>query len=124
MAFTGTPVVKQISDRMVRITEVSLASAAAGTIVLTGAVSPPSGSVTLPSAFQPTPYAYGTETALVTLQDAIEATNQAAAIGVATAIPVSTVKTGTTPADFVITLTNTHGSLATPALEIYVRWHD
>jgi len=122
MAFTGTATVKQISDRLVRITGLSLASAASGVIVPFGAVSPPAGSVVLPQSFHPQTYAYGTGT--VTLQDCIEVTAEPAATGVATAIPVSTVKTGTTVADFAATLTNTHGSLATPALEIIVRNHE
>jgi hypothetical protein len=124
MAFTGTAVVKQISDREVRITGVSLAQAASGTIVLHGAVSPPAGSVTLPSSFQPAPYAYGTDTALVSLQDALSIDVRPAATNITVAVPLAVVKTGTTPADFVATLTNPGAVGASAALEIYVRFHD
>ncbi len=122
MAFTGTATVVPISDRIVRITGLSLASGASGVIVPFGAVSPPAGSVTLPNSFQPKTYTY-LDTP-VTLQDSIEVTCEPAATGTATAIPVSTVKAGTTVANFTATLTNTHGSIATPALEIFVRFHD
>lgn len=128
MSFTGTPVVKQISDGIVRITAgeggLSLAAGASGVIVLHGAVAPPVGAVILPISFQPHPYEFSNIPGLVTLQDSIDVTNQPAAVATATAIPVATVKTGTTPADFAITLTNTHGATATPNLEIYVKFHD
>jgi hypothetical protein len=123
MAFTGTATIKQISDRMVRITGLSLASGASGVIALATTDSPPGGSVVLPASFKPGAYTYSANVS-VGLQDCIEVTALPATTGVATAIPVSVVKTGTTPAAFVATLTNTHGSLATPNLEIFVRLHD
>lgn len=128
MAFTGTPVVKQVSDGIVRITAgeggLSLAAGASGVIVLHGAVAPPPGAVILPVSFQPHIYEFSNIPGMVTLQDSIDVSNQPAAVGTATAIPVATVKTGTTPADFAITLTNTHGATPTPNLEIYVKFHD
>lgn len=119
MAFTGTATIHQISDREVRITGLSLASAASGTIGLFGNSGSPG--VRLPAAFKPQAYVYGEAT--VTLSDSLDVTNQPDAIGTATAIPVATVKSGTTEADWIATLTNTHGSTATPALEIRVRFH-
>lgn len=120
MAFTGTAVVKQITDQIVRITGLSLAAGAAGTIGLTGETGTAPG-VTLPASFKTEHYAYlGVN---VPFADSIECTAEAAAVGVATAIPVSVVKSGTSVADFRITITNTHGSLATPNLEIMVRNH-
>ncbi len=121
MAFTGTPVVTQISDRQVRITGLSLASAAAGTIGLAGNTGPTPG-VSLPASFNPSPYTYG-DNHPVTLVDAVECTCESDAVGVATAIPLAVVKSGTTHADFLITITNTHGSLASPAQEIMVKYH-
>lgn len=121
MAFTGTAVVTQISDRMVVITGLSLVAGAAGTLGLFGATGGTPG-VTLPAAFQPRGYAYLGNP--IPLASSIEVTAQPAAVGVATAIPVAVVKTGTTVADFRTTVTNTHGSLATPDLEIVVRFHD
>jgi hypothetical protein len=120
MAFTGTATVVQVSDRIVRITGLSLASAAVGTIGLTGHTGSTPG-VTLPESFKTEHYAYlGVN---VPFASAIECVVVPAATGVATAIPVSVVKTGTSLADFLISLTNTHGSLATPNLEIYVTFH-
>lgn len=121
MAFTGIATIKQISDREVRITGLSLASGASGTIGLAPATGG-APDVKLPAAFQPEPYAYGSAT--VQLQDSLEIVAAVAAIGVATAVPIAVVKTGTTPGDFRGTLTNTSGSLASPNLEIYVKFHE
>jgi hypothetical protein len=121
MAFTGTAVVKQVSDRIVRITGLSLASAAAGTIGLTGATGTAPG-VTLPASFKTEHYTFGTVN--VPFADAIEVTAQPAAVGTATAIPIAIVKTGTSLADFRATITNTHGSIATANLEIVVKFHE
>lgn len=121
MAFTGTATIKQVSDREVRITGLSLAAGAAGTIGLTGKTV--AADVTLPEGFQPKAYT-GPDGTTVGLSDSIDVTNQPAAVGTATAIPVATVKTGTDATDWVATLTNTHASTATPDLEIYVKFHD
>lgn len=109
MAFTGTPTVKQVTSNKFRITGLSLGASAAGTIALT----PGTGEAefTAPD-WQP----HGD----VTLQDAINAQVNFLGAGVATQVPVRIVKTGTTQADFVLTLTNNDGAAATPALEIYV----
>ncbi len=122
MAFTGTAVVKQISDRLVRITGLSLAgNNTTGTIGLAAATGSTPG-VTLPEAFKTEHYTFlGSN---VPFQDAIEVTAQVAATGVATAVPIAIVKSGTTTADFRATITNTHASLATPNLEIMVRFHE
>jgi len=120
MAFTGTAVVTQVADNLVRITGLSLGSGAAGTIGLNGATGTAPG-VRLPGEFKTEPYAYLGDN--VPLQDAVQCYQQPAATGVAVAIPVSVVKTGTTREDFRITLTNTHASTASPDLEIYVKYH-
>jgi hypothetical protein len=121
MAFTGTATVKQISDRLVRITGLSLTTGAAGTIGLNGATGSTPG-VELPETFKTQHYAFlGSN---VPFQDAIEVTAHAAATGVATAVPIAIVKSGTTIADFRATITNTHATLATPNLEIMVRFHE
>lgn len=121
MAFTGTATVKQISDSVVRITGVSLAAGASGVIALTGETGTPPD-IVLPASFKTEHYAF--LGANVPFADALDVTAKSAAIGVATAIPVAVVKTGTSLADFRATLTNTHGSLATPNLEIYVKFHN
>ena len=120
MAFTGTATIKQVSDRIVRITGLSLAAGAAGTIGLFGSTNSPG--VRLPDAFKVTHYeAEGSD---VPFSDALDVSAKDAAVGMATAIPVAVVKTGTTQADWLATITNTHGSLATPNLEIYVKFHE
>jgi hypothetical protein len=119
MAFTGTAVVTSVSDREVVITGLSLVSAAEGTIGLFSNSGTPG--VRLPASFEAAVYAFLGTT--VPLSASIEVTTQPAATGVATAIPVSVVKSGTTPADWLATLTNTHGSLTTPNLEIRVKFH-
>jgi hypothetical protein len=123
MAFTGTPVVKQITDGMVRITGVSLGVAAAGVIMLHGAASPPVGAIVLPEGFIVNTYEYSNTPGLVTLQDCIDVTCKRASTGATTTIPISTVKTGTTHADFRATLTNGDAEDVTSDLEIYVRNH-
>lgn len=121
MAFTGTPVVTQISDRIVSIQGLSLDAGASGTIGL-AAFSGTTPGVTLPEAFKPTEYKYIGDS--ISLAEAIEVTALPAAVGVATAIPVAVVKTGNDPAAWRATITNTHATLATPLLEIMVKYHE
>lgn len=121
MAFTGTATIKQVSDSIVRITGLSLgAGPVSGTIGLhteTGGAP----DVVLPVGFQPLTYQYGNVPGLVSLQDSITVDVYAAG-AVTNALQVSVVKTGTTPADFRATVTNSSGS-ASPALEMYVKFH-
>lgn len=76
----------------------------------------------LPSGFLPAAYTYKALD-VITLQNAISVTTRPAAVGVATAVPISVVKSGTTRDDFFITLTNTSAT-ASPALEIIIRDHE
>lgn len=118
MAFTGTPTVVMVSDRIVCITGLSLAGAAAGVIGLFGS----GAEVELPEQFAPTVYAWqGTTVPLVA---SIEVTTKPAAVGVVTQIPITVVKAGATPALFSATLTNTTVATASPLLEIYVKFHE
>jgi len=119
MAFTGTAVIKQVTDSMVRITGLSLASTANGTIGLFGAS--PTPGVELPDTFNVEHYKVNGQD--VSFSDAIDVTVKAAAVNVAQSIPVAIVKSGSSVADWKATLTNTHASLASPDLEIYVRFH-
>jgi hypothetical protein len=119
MAFTGTPTIVQISDRLVRVTGLSLAAGAAGVFGLSE--STVSGAVKMPAAFKPANYQAEGHT--VTLQDSVQCAFQNAATGVATAIPLAVVKSGSTDEDFAITVTNTHGSLASPAQEFMISFH-
>lgn len=121
MSFTGTAVVKQVSDRIVRITGLSLASTASGTIGLPGATGS-APDVELPESFKTLHYTYGGSN--VPFADAIEVTAIVAATNVAQSIPIAVVKSGTTLANFRATLTNTHASLASANLEIMVKFHE
>lgn len=121
MAFTGTAVVKQVSDSIVRITGLSLAGSASGTIGLHGATGG-APDVTLPASFNPTVYTYGNPGSLVTLQDSIKM-EFLPVNTVASFVAIDTTKTGTASTDFRITLHNSSGS-AGPELEMYVSYHE
>jgi hypothetical protein len=124
MTFTGTPVIKEVSDGLVRITGVSLANEATGTIGLHEKTVAPD--IRLPAAFQPREYTYGNGAgADVTLQDSVQVWFEYIAPG-AVVPPISVVKTGVDPRDFAITLENlTESESPTDSglLEIYVRFH-
>lgn len=119
MAFTGTAVVTQISDSIVRITGLSLAAAAAGTIGLFGATGTAPG-VTLPESFKTLHYTYAGHN--VPFADCIDVS-----VGFSTVVgqtpPIAVVKTGTTVLDFRATLTNGFASVSS-GLEIYVKFHN
>jgi len=118
MAFTGTATVTLVADNLVRITGLSLAGAAAGTIALFEAAA---AGVNLPAAFKPRTYVSGVAEA-VTLQDDIEVSMNVVT-SVTTLVPIKVVKTGTTLANFLITLTNTTVATTSAGLEIYIRHH-
>jgi len=112
MPFTGSATVTKVTDNKFRITGVSLAIGASGTIAFT----PGTGGVefTAPD-WQP----HGD----VALQDAVECVVNVVGAGVATAVPCSVVKTGTTQANFLITIANNDGAAVTAGLEIYVTYN-
>lgn len=113
MAFTGVPVVKKIGDKLYRVTGVSLAAAAAGTISVPGQ----GGEVILEGALWGK-YA-GEYEAVIDLAESIQVLiNFTGDAAPATAIPLRVGKT----ADGNITITNDSGD-ATTDLEIYVRYH-
>lgn len=119
MAFTGTATVTQISDSIVRITGVSLAASASGTI---GFQANASANVKLPSAFGANAQLYTYGGATLSLIDIVSAeANSVAAPSGLTAFGIS--KAGTAQATFAITVLNTFGS-ASGGLEIYVRLHE
>ena len=123
MAFTGSAVIKKVSDRKFRITGLSLAGAAAGTISLAEGA----GAVLIDAPKEVWgPYvSSGEQGGGVTLQDAIEChvipADAAATAAVGSQTP-AIVKTGTDAADFLVTLTN-RGVVASGALEIVVQFH-
>lgn len=116
MAFTGSAVIKQISDRCFRITGLTLATqTAAGTIGLEGNT----GDVDLNAGGMWGAYSQASaQGGDVALTDAVNVRiNLVGAAVVAPAVAVA--KSGTTPADFLITLTN-NGAASTTEIEIYV----
>ncbi len=109
MAFTGTPTIEKISQNRFRITGLSLGIGAAGTI----AMAPGSGEVELTAPdWQPE--------GSVNLADAVKV-DYILVSGATVAPAVGVVKTGTTQANFLATLTNL-GPAATGALEILVEF--
>lgn len=108
MPFTGTPIVKEITDNLVRITGISLAGGDSGTIGLHEAVPIMSVSpdIRLPVGFKPRIYEFSNIPALVSLQDSVQVYFNYILPG--SVVPVvSVVKTGTTPQDFLIVMANT-----------------
>jgi hypothetical protein len=116
MAFSGIPVVQEVTESLYRITGVELAGGASGTISLTSGA----GEIKLPRSDDWSQYRD------VTLQDAVQVPITLAAGTPPDAPPISVVKTGTVKEDFLITLMNTSGDdpgIDSGELEIYVRLH-
>lgn len=118
MSFTGTPTFEQLTANLIRITGLSLAVNTPGTIGLPEATGTPPD-VLLPPSFKSPPLSF--EGDPVSLQARIRVTLEPESSGPLTNLPPSIEKTGTTPEDFRITITNTNTSLATQTLEIYVQ---
>lgn len=117
MAFTGAATIKVVSQHQVRITGLSLGSAATGTIGLHQKTVAPD--VRLPASFQPKSY-NNAEGHKVTIADAVDCRiNKAAAD--ANSTQYSVVKTGGLGDgdDFAITITNLVAAVG-PLLELYV----
>lgn len=119
MAFTGTAAITKVADNLYRITGLSLAAAAAGTI---GLGENASAEVKLNGTGWNRYETTGTHGGRVELDDSVQVQYEVAATGLAVVEPLSVVKTGNGPADFLITLTNPDAA-ASGALEIYVRFH-
>lgn len=126
MAFAHAPTITLVADNLVRLwlSDISenffgLAEGDSGTISLFEGA----GEVVLPAAFKPRVY-HSENATDVTLQDSIqvEITNEAG--GVILSSPIRVVKTGTTPANFLITLTNDAvAEVGSAVFELYVRFH-
>ena len=107
MAWTGAVTVTSVGPGIVRITGVSLAALASGTIGLDGG----GGDVSLPATFP------GTAPAGLTMADVVEVPNPVPVAAVTAALTVHIVKTN---GPFLITVTNDSALVDTPSLEIYV----
>ncbi len=118
MAFTGEPVVTQVSQSLVRITGLSLGSGAEGTISLDEGA----GEVKLPDGCNWKPYSS------IDLAEAVEISwvfvDDPGALDQSTRIYVAKAAGGD-PVTFLATMTNGDTSEAQSAeMEIYVRFHN
>lgn len=118
MAFTGVATVKLVADGIVRITGVSLAGGAAGTISFSAGT----GQVTCPANCEVGAYV-ASDKGSVPLSDSVDVSVKSADAAAPSGINVSVVKTGATPALFLATLTNQNAASSTGSLEIYVKFH-
>lgn len=123
MAFTGTASIQLIADGIARITGISLAAGANGTIGLSQSVNSPS--ITLPGDFHATTYAvpYPAANTSVQTQASIDVTAKAADTTTPNGADVRVTKSGVGLTDFLATVTNANAASATPSLEIYVKFH-
>lgn len=103
MPFTGIPVVKEVSDGLVRITGLALPLGQAGTIALHSATLAPG--IRLPVQFKPQDYAYPLAED-VTIQDSVQVLVNQVLPGTE-AVSIGVLKSGTNPANFAIQLVNT-----------------
>lgn len=118
MAFTGVATIVKVSDKKFRITGLSLAGDASGTIGFSDKTVAAEVSLVAPE-WQPYRNA---ENDLISLQDSVEA-RVGIVTDVTTPVPISVVKTGTDHGDFVITLHNDTAATVSAGLEIYVEFH-
>ncbi len=119
MAFTGVPVKTLISDRACSITGVSLAAAnTSGTIGFAGS----GADIELPAAFVASSYSYqGSTIGLdAAMQVNINPVSAAGLTNLQPSVASSGTVTGTNPASFRITITNTSAALSTQTLSILV----
>lgn len=118
MAFTGAATIKLVSDGIVRITGVSLAAGASGTISLSAGA----GDVKCPANVEFQPYK-ASDGSTVGADDAVDVTVKAANASATPSANPGVTKTGTTAAAFLATITNNNQGSATSGLEIYVKFH-
>lgn len=120
VSFQGTPVIHQVSDRIVRITGLSLVAGDSGEIALFGHADLGIRGYLLPEKFMPSSYKYfGSD---VPLSDMLSVSlNPITAV--ATLVPIRVVKSGTKPSDFLFTFTN-DGAVTSAQLEMYFRIHE
>jgi hypothetical protein len=116
MAFTGVAVVQNVTNRAVRITGLSLAGDASGTVGFADKTVAPEVSIGLLPDWQPVEY-----DGLVSLQDKVMVTMNVVT-DVTAAVPISVVKTGTTHLDFLITFHNDSAATVSAAIEIYIEF--
>ena len=114
MAFTGTATIEKVSDRMVRVTGLSLAGAAAGVIGLAGS----GAEIELPADPTDGWKPYGNVSLIAAISTLINIVED-----VTTPVPISIVKTGSTNDTFAMTFHNDTAATASGGLEIYIEFH-
>lgn len=117
MAFTGTPTVTKVSDKLFCVTGVSLAGDASGVIGFSDKSVAPEAELEAPD-WQPK---QGPQGDLLSLAECIEC-RITIVTDVTSAVPISVVKAGTTHADFSITLHNDSAATASAGLEIWIEY--
>jgi hypothetical protein len=120
MAFTGVAAFQLLADNQCRITGLSLAGGAAGTISLAGG----SGQVVLPAEFHAAQYTGPVAGVIVPTQASIDVKTADADTTTPKGASIRIVKTGQSTTDFLATLTNMNTGSVSPALEIYLKFHD
>jgi hypothetical protein len=78
--------------------------------------------ITLPAPFKPRVFAYGGSP--VALQDSVQSTFRDADTTATSATPIAVVKTGTTNANFLVTIYNTSLTADSPLQELDIRFHE
>jgi len=121
MAFTGAATTKIISDCKARITGLTLAGAAAGTISLSNGA----GEVKLPAACKWHAYENAQKVNVLPLGDLLYVSGLMAADANGVVGKVQQTKAGAADdgSDFLLTLTNSDAMNATPAMEINLAYH-
>jgi len=119
MPFVGTPVLELVGDRELRLTGISLQASVTGTIGLFQAtgVAP---DIKLPESFVVDAYTYGG--VAQSISAGLQVVVVPATAGPVTNLPVSVVKSGTTQADWRVSIVNTNSGLQTQDMEIWFRF--
>jgi hypothetical protein len=122
MPFIGTPTITQITDRLVRISDISMAASSGATIGLFQSVNSPDA--VLPEAFAPKSYTYaGVELAL---KDMVTVQGYFLSQLGGPSGPLAIQKIGNTPESFLIEIATPayDDEEAEPGLEFYIRYHE
>ena len=117
MAFTGSATVIRVSDRKFKITGLSLAGAASGTIGFSDKSVAAEVSLVAPT-WQPYVNALGDAISLI---NAIEA-RMTIVTDVTDAVPISVVNSGTDHSDFVMTFHNDSAATVSALVDIYIEF--
>lgn len=125
--FTGTAVVEQIADGIVRVTGVGLNEGQSGVLTLESNLTPPVGAVVMPAGFKPQQARMGSNVVGLeaSLDVSVKQTGQNAG-SPTQAKPIYVLKAGDTPETWIATITNAAAAETGDSgdLEIYVKFHE